>query len=51
MKASLYTEEQFIFETEIIEIRIGDTINNYKIIDIEIIGKLEIKLQGEKICK
>ena len=49
MKASIYTGEQFIFETEIDCVRIGDVINNYKIIDIEIIGNLEIKLQGEKI--
>ena len=49
MKASIYIGEQFIFETEIIEIRIGDVINGYVINDIEIIGKLEIKLQGEKI--
>lgn len=49
MKASIYTGEQFIFETEIIEISVGDRINGYVIKDIEIIGKLEIKLQGEKI--
>ena len=49
MKATLYTGEQFIFEKEIECIRMGDVINNYKISDIEIIGNLEIKLQGEKI--
>ena len=49
MKASIYTGEQFIFETEIIEIKLGDVINGYKINDIEIIANLEVKLQGEKI--
>lgn len=49
MRASIYTGEQFIFETEIICVRIGDVINEYKINNIEVVGNLEVKLQGEKI--